>query len=58
MSRKTGEWAFALLSIVGAVIALLAGAWLLPFDTRPPMLAAALMGLALWLVIGLHPDRD
>ena len=58
MSRREAEWALALLSIAGAIAALLAGAYFLPLDTRPPMLAASLMGLALWLVIGLHPDRD
>jgi hypothetical protein len=45
------------LSIGAAIAALLVGAWWLPFDPRPQTLAAALMALALWLVIGLHPDR-
>ena len=58
MNARNVEWALALLSITGAIVALLAGAYFLPFDTRPPMLAASLLGLALWLVIGLHPDRD
>ena len=58
MSTRNAEWALALLSIAGAILALLAGAYFLPLDTRPAMLAASLMGLALWLVIGLYPDRD
>ncbi|TFI59111.1 hypothetical protein E2493_06185 [Sphingomonas parva] len=51
------EWALAVLSLAAAILVLLAGAWLMPFDVRPQMLTAALMALSLWLVIGLHPDR-
>lgn len=58
MDRRRAEWIMAMLSIVGAIAALLAGAAFMPFDTRPPMLAAALMSLSLWLVIGLFPGRD
>lgn len=57
MDRERAEWILALLSIGAAIVALLAGALLMPFDTRPPMLAAALMSLSLWLVIGLFPGR-
>jgi hypothetical protein len=57
LNRRRMEWAIASLSIGGAILVLLAGAWLLPFDPRPQMLAAGLMALALWFVIGLHPDR-
>ena len=57
MNRHRIEWALSVLSIGGAIVALLVGAWTMPYDPRPQMVAAALMALALWLVIGLHPDR-
>jgi hypothetical protein len=57
MDRQRAEWILALLSIVAAIVTLLAGALLAPFDTRPPILAAALMSLSLWMVIGLYPGR-
>jgi cobalamin synthase len=57
MNQRRIEWALAALSIAGAIVSLLAGAWAIPFDQRPQILAAALMALSLWLVIGLHPDR-
>ena len=57
MNRRRMEWPLATLSIATAIIALLAGAYAMPFDQRPQILAAALMALSLWMVIGLHPDR-
>jgi hypothetical protein len=57
MNRPRMEWAFASLSISGAIVTLLAGGYLMPFDQRPLILAAGLMALSLWFVIGLHPDR-
>ena len=57
MNRERSEWALAALSIAGAIVALLGGTYAMPFDQRPLILAAALMALSLWLVIGLHPDR-
>jgi hypothetical protein len=57
MERGRIEWALASLSIGAAIIALLAGAYLMPLDPRPQILAAALMSLSLWFVIGLYPDR-
>jgi hypothetical protein len=58
MDRQRAEWILALLSIGAAIVALLAGAAFVPYDTRPPMLAAAFMSLSLWLVIGLFPGRE
>jgi len=57
MNRSRIEWMLAGLSIGAAILALLAGAWLMPFDARPQILAAALMALSLWLVIGLYPEE-
>lgn len=57
MNRRRMEWAIATLSIAGAILVLLAGGYAMPFDQRPQILAAALMALSLWMVIGLHPDR-
>jgi len=55
MNRHRIEWMLATLSIGAAIVVLLGAAWLMPFDPRPQMLSAALMALALYLVIGLHP---
>ena len=52
------EWAIASLAIGAAILVLLGGAHVMPFDARPQILAAGCMGVALWLVIGLHPDRQ
>ena len=58
MDRPRIEWTLALLSIGAAIVTLLAAAILRPYDPRAHMLAAALMSLSLWLVIGLYPGRD
>lgn len=54
--NKHTEWLLSLLSLITAAAVLLFGAWVLPGDQRFPILAAACIGFALWLVIGLRPQ--
>lgn len=53
--RRQTEWLLSVLALISAAAALLVGAWAFPGDQRFPMLGAACIGFALWLVIGLKP---
>jgi hypothetical protein len=54
--KKQTEWLLSVLALITAAAVLLGGAWVFPDDQRFPMLAAACIGFALWLVIGLRPQ--
>ena len=55
MQRRQMEWLLSVLALISAAAFLLTGAWAYPGDQRFPMLGAACVGFALWLVIGLRP---